>query len=116
MDDSAVAVGAAAIIIASNGAYDGPITLIAASAPIPDDIAGMASEISGRTIARVVVDDDEWVAAQIAAVRPEMMARFTFGMYQAAREGFFAGVDPLLGTLLGREPVSARAALEATAV
>jgi hypothetical protein len=34
-------------------------------------------------------------------------------MYRAAREGFFAGVDPLLGTLLGREPQSARAALEA---
>jgi uncharacterized protein YbjT (DUF2867 family) len=107
---------AAAIIIASNGAYDGPITLTAASAPTLDDLAAMASEISGRTIERVVVDDEEWVAAQIAAGRPEMMARFTLGMYQAAREGFFAGVDPLLGTLLRREPASARAALEAAAV
>jgi uncharacterized protein YbjT (DUF2867 family) len=107
---------AAAIIIVSNGAYDGPITLTAASAPTLDDLAVLASEISGRTIARVVVDDEEWVAAQIAAGRPEMMARFTLGMYQAAREGFFAGVNPLLGTLLGREPVSAQAALGAAAV
>jgi NAD(P)H dehydrogenase (quinone) len=31
-------------------------------------------------------------------------SRFMLGMYQAAHEGFFAGVDPLLGDLLGREP------------
>jgi uncharacterized protein YbjT (DUF2867 family) len=107
---------AAAIIIASNGAYDGPTTLTAASAPTLDDVAVIASEIAGRTIARVVVDDEEWVATQVAAGRPEMMARFTLGMYRAAREGFFAGVDPLLGTLLDREPVPARAALDAAAV
>jgi NAD(P)H dehydrogenase (quinone) len=102
---------AAAVIIATNGGYEGPITLTAASAPTLDDVAIMASEIAGRRIERIVVDDEEWVAAQIAAGRPEMMARFTLGMYRAAREGFFAGVDPLLGTLLRREPTPARAAL-----
>jgi NAD(P)H dehydrogenase (quinone) len=30
------------------------------------------------------------------------------GMYQAAAGGFFAGTDPLLGELLGREPRSVR--------
>ena len=35
---------------------------------------------------------------------PERLARFTLGIFQAAQTGFFAGVDPLLGTLLGREP------------
>ena len=103
---------AAAIIIASDGAYNGVTTLTASSAPTLDDIAVMASEISGRTIERTVVDDEEWVAAQIAAGRPEGMARFTLGMYRAAREGFFAGVDPLLATLLQREPQSARVALD----
>jgi len=104
---------AAAIVIATDGGYEGPITLTAASAPTLDDVAIMASEIAGHRIERIVVDDEEWVAAQIAAGRPEMMARFTLGMYRAAREGFFAGVDPLLGTLLRREPTPARAALEA---
>jgi NAD(P)H dehydrogenase (quinone) len=104
---------AAAVVIATNGGYEGPITLTAASAPTLDDVAIMASEIAGRRIERIVVDDEEWVAAQIAAGRPEMMARFTLGMYRAAREGFFAGVDPLLGTLLRREPTPARAALMA---
>jgi hypothetical protein len=36
-------------------------------------------------------------------------------MYQAAAGGYFAGVDPLLGRLLGREPVTARQVLAASA-
>ena len=109
-DDAA---DAAAIIIESHGAYDGAVTLTASSAPTLDDVARAASQIAGRTVDRVVVGDDEWVAAQVAAGRPEPMAMFTLGMYRAAREGFFAGVDPTLGTLLGREPRSVRDVLEA---
>jgi len=95
---------AAAIILASNGAHNGPTTLTASTAPTFEEIAGIASELSGRTITRVVVDQDDWVATQVAAGQPERMARFTLGLYQAAHEGFFAGVDPLLGELLDREP------------
>ena len=58
-----------------------------------------------------MTDPEAWVAAQIAAGRPEGMARFTLGMYQAAAGGFFAGVDPLLGILLGREPQTVREVL-----
>jgi NAD(P)H dehydrogenase (quinone) len=54
------------------------------------------------------MDQDEWVAAQITAGQAEFVARFTLTMYQAAHEGFFAGVDPLLGTLLGHEPRTVR--------
>jgi hypothetical protein len=32
------------------------------------------------------------------------MARMTLTTFQAAREGRFAGTDPLLAELLGREP------------
>jgi len=55
-----------------------------------------------------VVDPEEWVAGQVAAGQPEFLARFTLGIHQAADQGFFAGVDPLLGTLLGREPRTVR--------
>ena len=41
---------AAALIILSNGAYDGPVTLTATTASTFDDIARIASELSGRTI------------------------------------------------------------------
>lgn len=99
---------AAAIILASNGSYDGPATLTASSAPTFAEVAAIASDVSGREVSTVVVGEDEWIAAQIAQGTPEFMARFTLGIYQAAREGRFAGVDPLLESLLGREPRGVR--------
>ena len=68
----------------------------------------MASELTGRDIRRVVVDDEEWVAGQVAHGSPEPMARMLLGFFQAARQGDFAGVDPLLGELLGRAPRTVR--------
>lgn len=99
---------AAAAILISNGAYDGPVTLTANAAPTFAQIAQIASEVTGRPVETVVIDPEEWVAGQIAAGQPEFVARFTLGMYQAAHDGFFAGVDPLLGSLLGREPRTVR--------
>jgi NAD(P)H dehydrogenase (quinone) len=99
---------AAAVILASDGAYDGPTTLTASAAPTFSDIAAIASELTGRVIEVEVTGEDEWVAAQVDAGQQEFMARFTLGIYQAARDGLFAGVDPLLGTLLGHEPWTAR--------
>nr|WP_133852157.1 NAD(P)H-binding protein [Labedaea rhizosphaerae] len=99
---------AAAIILTSNHAYEGPTTITANAAPTFADLAETASDLTGRDIRIAVVDPDEWVAAQVATGQPEQMARFTLGMYQAAEKGFFAGTDPLLTTLLGREPRSAR--------
>jgi uncharacterized protein YbjT (DUF2867 family) len=99
---------AAAIVLASNGAYDGPTTITANAAPTFNDIAGIASELTNRTIGFAAIGEDSWVAAQVAAGQEEFMARFMLGMYQAAHEGFFAGVDPLLGVLLGREPQTVR--------
>jgi NAD(P)H dehydrogenase (quinone) len=99
---------AAAVVIASNGAYDGPTTLTAGSAPTFQDVAVIASQLIGEEVTCVVTDPDEWVAAQLAEGTQEFMARFTLGIYLAAAEGRFAGVDPLLGELLGREPRSVR--------
>jgi len=102
---------AAAVILTSPVAHDGPVTLTAGSAPTFEEIAGTASELVGRTIERVVVAEDEWLAAHVAAGQPEFLARFLLGMYQAAAAGFFAGVDPALGTLLGRAPRAVRSFL-----
>jgi NAD(P)H dehydrogenase (quinone) len=99
---------AAAVVLAADGAHDGPLTLTAGAAPTFAELAATAAELSGRPVERVVVDPDEWVAGQVAAGQPEFLARFTLGMYEAARDGFFAGTDPLLGTLLGREPRTVR--------
>jgi uncharacterized protein YbjT (DUF2867 family) len=99
---------AAAVILAANGAYDGPTTLTANAAPTFEVLAEVASQLSGRNIELVVLDPDEWVAAQVATGQQEFMVRFLLGMYQAAEQGFFEGVDPLLGVLLGREPRTVR--------
>ncbi|MBS2533561.1 hypothetical protein KGQ20_12350 [Catenulispora sp. NF23] len=99
---------AAAVILASNGVYDGPTTLTASAAPTFQEMAAVASELTGRTIEFVAMDEDEWVAAQIDRGAPEFRVRFLLGFYQAAQRGCFAGVDSLLGKLLGREPRTAR--------
>jgi NAD(P)H dehydrogenase (quinone) len=104
---------AAAVILAANGDpakgdYDGPVTLTAKAAPAFTEIAEIASEVIGHTIHTEVIPPDAWVATRVATGQPESMARFTLGMYQAASEGFFAGVDPLLATLLGHEPRTVR--------
>ncbi|WP_436531441.1 NmrA family NAD(P)-binding protein [Actinoplanes sp. HUAS TT8] len=97
---------AAAAIIASGGAYDGPVTITAPDAPTFAELAGGLDGVRVQ-----VLDEDEWVAARIADGQPEHMTRFLLGFYQAARGGFFAGTDPLLGSLLGRDPRTARDAL-----
>lgn len=95
---------AAAVILASGGAYDGPITLTAPAAPTFAQIAEIASDVAGRPIRSMVLDAEEWIAAQVEAGQPEFAARFNLGMYQAAQQGYFATVDPRLEKLLGREP------------
>ena len=107
---------AAAIILASDGGYDGPTTLTASTAPTFKDVAAIASDVTGRVVDCVAIGPDEWLNAQAAAGRPEPMSSFTLGIYQAAAEGYFAGVDPLLRELLGREPQTVRDLLARPAV
>ncbi|MDQ1181734.1 NAD(P)H-binding protein [Rhodococcus sp. SORGH_AS_0301] len=102
---------AAAAIIASNGAYDGPVTVTAESAPTFEEVAAIASDVAGRTVRRVLMDPEDWIAARVASGQPEFAARFTLGIFDAAAGGWFAGVDPLLGQLLGRSPATVRDAL-----
>jgi uncharacterized protein YbjT (DUF2867 family) len=99
---------AAAVILAGPRPFDGPVTLTADAAVTFGDIAGIASELTGRDIRRVIADDDAWVAGLVAHGTPEPMARLLLGTFLAAREGRFASVDPLLGDLLGRKPRTVR--------
>lgn len=99
---------AAAAIIAAPDAHDGAITLTAREAPTFDEIAVIASELVGRSIRVAEVDSGDWLAAQVAAGTPEGAARFTLGIYHAAAGGYFAGTDPTLRELLGREPRTVR--------
>ena len=102
--ERADAAEAAAVILAGDRRFDGPVTLTARYSVTVADIARTASELTGREIEPVVLGDEEWVAQRVAQGNPERMVRFLLTTFQAAREGRFAGVDPLLGELLGREP------------
>ncbi|MFE9435313.1 SDR family oxidoreductase [Streptomyces sp. NPDC006640] len=102
--DRADAAEAAAVILAGERAYGGPVTLTARQAVTFDDVASLASKITGREVERATPPDEEWIADKVAAGTPEAMARMTLTTFKAAREGRFAGVDPLLTELLGREP------------
>lgn len=95
---------AAASIITGDTPFDGPIDLIPPAPVTLDDFASAASDRTGRRIDRAVVDDEEWVADEMANGTPEAAARFILSMFQATRTGYFAQSDPALSRLLGREP------------
>lgn len=98
---------AAAVILTGERSFDGPVILTPPRPVTLGDFARIASELTGRDIERVVVDDERWSADQIASGVPEHVVGLTLMMSRAARDGYFAGHHPLLTQLLGREPRSA---------
>jgi NAD(P)H dehydrogenase (quinone) len=106
-----------AVLLSRDTTVDGPTPALTATEAVTfDDVARVLSEVTGTTVRRTVVDDEEWLAQQIAHGTPELAAHLMLGMFQGARAGEFDAVDPLLGDLLGREPLPVRAAIEAALV
>jgi NAD(P)H dehydrogenase (quinone) len=102
---------AAAVILADEGRFDGPTPPLTAPVALDlEDVAGLLSERTGRTIRRVVADDDEWVASLTGHGVPAAQAAMLLGMFRAARRGEFAITGPDLEELLGR-PATPLAAL-----
>ena len=103
---------AAAAILADEGRFDGPTPpLTAARALDFAGIAGIVGEITGRTIARTTVPDDEFRGQLTAGGVPAAMADQLLGIFAASRAGEFSAADPTLATLLGREPTPLSTAL-----
>ncbi|GAA5117173.1 NmrA family NAD(P)-binding protein [Pseudonocardia adelaidensis] len=104
---------AAAIVLADEGRFDGPTPpLTAPDALDLRDVAGILTELTGRTVRRVVADDDEWRATLVGHGVPEDRASMLLGMFRAARRGEFAAAGPALERLLGRPATPVRALLE----
>lgn len=95
---------AAAVILTTAPQPDGPVDLTLPAPVTLADFATAASDLAGRRIERIVVDDDEWVASEVKYGVPEPVARFTLSMFQATRSGHFSQTDATLTRLLGREP------------
>lgn len=109
-DCAAAAAGALAGAAQPGRAYDvtGPEALSAG------DVAALASELSGRPVEAVALDDDAYVAGLVEhAGMPEAVARMyaTFGA--SARDGFAATVSRAVDELAGRSPRSLREVLAA---
>ncbi|APX33182.1 NAD(P)-dependent oxidoreductase [Brachybacterium sp. P6-10-X1] len=102
-EDSAEA--AAKILLASTP-VDGPVTITAEAAPTFEEVADIATRVTGESIAFAVQDPQAWVEEKVAAGTPEFLARFSLGVYEAAAGGYLAGTDPALHELLGRAPRS----------
>ncbi len=106
---------AAAAILADEGRFDGPTPpLTAAQALNFDDIAVIATEITGRPITRTTVTDDEFRTQLTATGVPAPVAEQLLGIFAASRAGEFATPDPTLATILGREPTPLAAVLRDT--
>jgi NAD(P)H dehydrogenase (quinone) len=104
---------AAAIVLAGEHPFEGATPpLTAPDALDLKAVAEILSELTGRTITRVVADDDEWRAAQVGRGMSEFQAEFTLGLFRAARRGEFAATDLALGELLGHPVTPLRALLE----
>ena len=106
---------AAAIILTDEGQFGGATPpLTAPDALDLKDIAGILTELSGRTIHRIVADDDEWTAGLTRHGVPAEQANMFLGMFRASRRGEFAA-GSTLGNLLGRGATPVRSILEGAA-
>ncbi|UQU66529.1 NAD(P)H-binding protein [Couchioplanes caeruleus] len=106
---------AAAITLAEEGRYDGPTPPLTAPQALDlADVAAILGELTGRTVRRVVVDDDEWVAGLVGHGVPQEQATMLLGMFHASRRGEFAATGPELEKLLERPATTLRAVLAAT--
>ncbi len=107
---------AAATILTDEGRFDGATPpLTAPDALDLEDIAGILTELTGRTIRRIVAADDEWTAGLTGHGVPAEQANMLLGMFHASRRGEFATTGSTLENLLGRAATPVRSILEAVA-
>jgi NAD(P)H dehydrogenase (quinone) len=76
-------------------------------------VAALLSEISGRPVEAVAVDDEEFVGGLAAAGIPELVARGIASYGRAIREGFIGEASGAVEFLTGRPPRSLREVFEA---
>lgn len=104
---------AAAAILADEGRFDGPTPPLTAPEALDlDGVAHVLSDLTGRTIRRVVTDDSEWVSTLTGHGVPAERATMLLGMFRAARRGEFATTGTELENLLQRPATPLRAVLE----
>jgi uncharacterized protein YbjT (DUF2867 family) len=108
---------AAALTLAEEGRFDGPTPPLTGTEALDlADVAALASELTGRTVERVTVSDEDYRSGLVSHGVPEDQADLLVGLFRASREGEFAEVGPALGELIGRPPTPLRDVLRAALV
>ncbi|MGX1757936.1 NmrA family NAD(P)-binding protein [Streptomyces lydicus] len=98
---------ATAAILADEGRFDGPTPPLTGGQLLSfDDIAAIATELTGRTITRATVPDAQFREQLTGQGVPIEVAEQLLGIFAAGRAGEFATVAPTLAALLGREPLT----------
>ncbi|MEU6405785.1 SDR family oxidoreductase [Streptomyces sp. NPDC046985] len=104
---------AAAVILAEEGRFDGPTPPLTGPQALDlDDVAALLTKLTGRTVERVTVPEEEYVAALREDGVPEAVAQLTLGMFRAFGDGDFDTVTDDLSTLIGRPATPLRTLLE----
>lgn len=100
---------AAAVVLATEGRYDGPTPPLTGPEALDlADLAAIASDVTGRPVRRQVITAEELKAKMAARGAPPAAADIALGLFAASRNGEFAAVDPTLERLLGRRPTAMR--------
>ncbi|MFJ8731373.1 NAD(P)H-binding protein [Streptomyces bauhiniae] len=103
---------AAAAILADEGRYDGPTPPLTATRSLTfEDLAALATGLTGRPFTRTTLPDDAFRRHLAEAGVPADRVEGLMGVFTAARAGEFAAQDPALTTLIGRAPVELEAVL-----
>jgi NAD(P)H dehydrogenase (quinone) len=100
---------AAAIILASEGRYDGPTPPLVGSEALDfADLAAIVSEVNGTPIERRVITEDQLRTNMASRGTPDQVVAMVLGLYAASRNGEFLSTDPTLTELLGRPTTTVR--------
>ena len=105
---------AAAAAVLSTEGHEGEAYDITGPRPLSqDNVAALLSEVSGRPVEAVAVDDEEFVQGLAASGMPEPAARSIATFGRAIREGFISEASGAVENLTGRPPRSLREVFEA---
>jgi len=104
---------AAAAVLTTEGHEDKAYDITGPEPLSQDDVAALLSEVSGRPVEAVAVDDEAFIQGLSASGMPEPAAREIASYGRAIREGYLREASDAVENLTGRPPRSLREVFEA---
>jgi NAD(P)H dehydrogenase (quinone) len=111
--EDCAAAAAAVLTSEAEGHEDKAYDITGPEALDQDGVAALLSEISGRPVEAVAVDDEAFIQGLTASGMPEPAARAFASYGRAIREGYLNEVSGAVENLTGRPPRSLREVFEA---